>query len=249
MAVPKQPITLPDRRRVSVAIGEGRTSFRSWQERIRDPSLTVLLVLELCLVFLAAPLAAQGVADARPVAETLVLAVLAIVVVLSHRRGAIVAILLGLTAVLASFSFGTGWSPVIASVLRRGGNVLMFSALIWVVAHAVYAPGRITLRRLQGAVVVYLNLAVIFAAAFSLIWDLSPAAFASLPAPSGGPDELATMLYFSLTTLTTTGYGDIVPRDPFARSLANLESIVGQFYLAITVARLVTLELEDRRRR
>jgi voltage-gated potassium channel Kch len=134
-------------------------------------------------------------------------------------------------------------------VLRRGGNVLMFSALTWVVAHAVYAPGRITLRRLQGAVVVYLNLAVIFAAAFSLIWDLSPAAFASLPAPSGGPDELATMLYFSLTTLTTTGYGDIVPRDPFARSLANLESIVGQFYLAITVARLVTLELEDRRRR
>ena len=209
----------------------------------------MLLVLELCLVFLAAPLAAQGVADARPVAETLVLAVLAIVVVLSHRRGAIVAILLGLTAVLASFSFGTGWSPVIASVLRRGGNVLMFSALTWVVAHAVYAPGRITLRRLQGAVVVYLNLAVIFAAAFSLIWDLSPAAFASLPAPSGGPDELATMLYFSLTTLTTTGYGDIVPRDPFARSLANLESIVGQFYLAITVARLVTLELEDRRRR
>ena len=209
----------------------------------------MLLVLELCLVFLAAPLAAQGVADARPVAETLVLAVLAIVVVLSHRRGAIVAILLGLAAVLASLSFGTGWSPVIASVLRRGGNVLMFSALTWVVAHAVYAPGRITLRRLQGAVVVYLNLAVIFAAAFSLIWDLSPTAFASLPAPSGGPDELATMLYFSLTTLTTTGYGDIVPVNPFARSLANLESIVGQFYLAITVARLVTLELEERRRR
>jgi hypothetical protein len=55
------------------------------------------------------------------------------------------------------------------------------------------------------------------------------------------------MLYFSLTTLTTTGYGDIVPLDPFARSLANLESVIGQFYLAITVARLVTLELEDRR--
>ena len=56
------------------------------------------------------------------------------------------------------------------------------------------------------------------------------------------------MLYFSLTTLTTTGYGDIVALDPFARSLANLESVIGQFYLAITVARLVTLELEDRRR-
>ena len=50
----------------------------------------------------------------------------------------------------------------------------------------------------------------------------------------------------SLTTLTTTGYGDIVPVDPFARSLANLESVIGQFYLAIPVARLVTLELETK---
>jgi hypothetical protein len=56
------------------------------------------------------------------------------------------------------------------------------------------------------------------------------------------------MLYFSLTTLTTTGYGDVVAVDPFARSLDNLAAVVGQFYLAITVARLVTLELQDRRR-
>jgi hypothetical protein len=65
----------------------------------------------------------------------------------------------------------------------------------------------------------------------------------------GGPEETGAMLYFSLTTLTTTGYGDIAPVDPFARSLANFESVLGQFYLAITVARLVTLELEDRSRR
>jgi hypothetical protein len=56
------------------------------------------------------------------------------------------------------------------------------------------------------------------------------------------------MLYLSLSTLTTTGYGDIVAVDPFARSLSNLESVLGQFYLAITVAHLVTLELADRRR-
>jgi hypothetical protein len=209
----------------------------------------VLLVLELCLVFLAAPLAARGLAVARPVVETLVLAVLVMVVILSHRRGAIVTILLGLAAVMASLSLGTESSPVVISVLHRGGNALTFSALTWVVAHAVYAPGRISYHRLQGAAVIYLNLGTIFAAAFSLIWDLSPTAFANLPAATGGPGELAAMLYFSLTTLTTTGYGDIVPVDPFARSLANLESIVGQFYLAITVARLVTLELEDRRRR
>ena len=59
----------------------------------------------------------------------------------------------------------------------------------------------------------------------------------------GDPEEVGMMLYFSLTALTTTGYGDIVPVDPFARSLANLESVIGPLYLAITVARLVTIEL------
>ena len=199
------------------------------------------------MIFLAAPLAAKGVPIARPIIETMVLAVVLIVGMLSHRRGAIAAILLGLAAILASTALGSELPPLAASLLRRGGDILTFSALTWVVSDAVYAPGRITFHRLQGAVVLYLNVATIFASAFSLIWELNPAAFASFPAAADDLGEFAMMLYFSLTTLTTTGYGDIVPVDPFARSLANLEAVIGPFYLAITVARLVTLELEGRR--
>jgi hypothetical protein len=44
-------------------------------------------------------------------------------------------------------------------------------------------------------------------------------------------------------TLTTTGHGDIVPLHPYARSLANVEAIIGQIYTATLLARLVTLEL------
>ena len=234
--------------RHSIAIGDRPKSLHVWQDRIRDPALTVLLALEICLIFVAAPLAARGLPIARPIIQTMVLAVVVIVGFLSHRRGAIAAILLGLAAMLAGISLGSEWPPVAARVLQRCGDILTFSALTWVVAHAVYAPGRITLQRLQGAVVVYLNAATIFAAAFSLIWELDPAAFAIPAAAADDLRELATMLYFSLTTLTTTGYGDIVPVDPFARSLANLEAVIGPFYLAITIARLVTLEMEDRRR-
>ncbi len=234
--------------RDSVVAGDGRLSFHAWQEQIRDPSLTVLLILELSAFFVAAPLAAQGRPVARAVGETLLLAVLVIVVMLSLRRGAILAIALGLAAMLADLLLSSEASPVMASVLERGGNIVLFSALTWVVAHAVYAPGRITFRRLQGAVVVYLNLATIFASAYRLIWELNPAAFTNLPAEANGSGGLAAMLYFSFTTLTTTGYGDIVAILPLARSLANLESVIGQLYLAVTVARLVTLELEDRRR-
>jgi hypothetical protein len=55
------------------------------------------------------------------------------------------------------------------------------------------------------------------------------------------------MLYFSFTTITSTGFGDIVPVHPLARSLANLEAIVGQLYPATLLARVVTLELQFRR--
>ena len=72
-----------------------RTAIHTWQDRIRDPSLTVLLILQLCVLFVAVPLAAQGRPVARVVGETLVLVVVAIVVMLSHRRGAIVLIMLG----------------------------------------------------------------------------------------------------------------------------------------------------------
>ena len=48
-------------------------------------------------------------------------------------------------------------------------------------------------------------------------------------------------LYFSLTTLTTLGYGDITPINPFARIWATLEAVVGTLYVAILVARLVSL--------
>jgi len=233
----------------SALVADGRRrSVQTWHDRSRDPALTVLLALEICTIFLAVPLAAKGLPTAKVVADTLVLAMIAIVVMLSLRWSAIILILLGLAAIIASFVINPEASPTSVIMLRRGGDILTFASLTGVVGHAVYAPGRITFRRLQGAIVMYLNFASIFAAAYGLIWELSPGAFANLVVQGGGPEETGSMLYFSFTTLTTTGYGDIVAVDPFARSLANFESVLGQFFIAITVARLVTMELADRHR-
>ena len=243
-----RPVNVRGLRSDSVVVDSAPRSTQTWQERFRDPALTVLLILDLCTIFLAVPLAAKGLPTAKVVADALVLVVVAIVVMLSLRWNAIILILLGLAAIVASFVISGEASPISVIMLRRGGEILTFLVLTWVVAHAVYAPGRITFRRLQGAVVLYLNFATIFAAAYGLIWDLNSGAFANLVVQGGGPEEIGSMLYFSFTTLTTTGYGDIVAVDPFARSLANLEAVLGQFFIAITVARLVTMELADRRR-
>jgi voltage-gated potassium channel Kch len=82
---------------------------------------------------------------------------------------------------------------------------------------------------------------------YRLISVLSPDAFSHLPQIGSDYGSGATLLYFSFNTLTTLGYGDIVPIHPLARSVANLEAVIGQLYPATLLARLVSLELEHRR--
>lgn len=221
-------------------------SWHLLQDRIRDPSLSVLLVLEISIIFLTAPLAAKGLPVAQAIADILIWAMVVIIVLLSHRWGAIFSIALAIILISTDVWSTAVWLPVDPRTLSYCGSILGFSTLTWVVVRAVFAPGRITAHRVQGAVVVYLNLATIFASAYRLIGHLNPEAFNALV--SGHSGELGSMLYFSLVTLTTTGYGDITPIDPFARGLANMEAVLGQFYLAITIARLVALEIADRRR-
>jgi Ion channel len=71
-----------------------------------------------------------------------------------------------------------------------------------------------------------------------------PNAFAGLSV-SDSPALGSNMLYFSFGTLTTAGSGDIAPVHPIARSLVNIEAMIGQLYPATLLARLVTLEIED----
>ena len=89
-----------------------RASLHAWRDRLRDPSLTALLVLQVFLLFVALPLAATGVPIAQPVAWLLLLLAVTLVVMLSQRGGAILFILLGLAAAAASFAFAWQWSPI-----------------------------------------------------------------------------------------------------------------------------------------
>jgi hypothetical protein len=89
----EEAITMDGFQRHSIVVDKMRRSIPAWQERVRDPSLTVLLVQEICAIFLAAPLAAKGLPVARALADALVLAVLVVVVVLSPRLDSIILIL------------------------------------------------------------------------------------------------------------------------------------------------------------
>lgn len=103
----------------------------------------------------------------------------------------------------------------------------------------------INANRLVGAVCVYLLLGVIWAMLYTLTNVASPGSFAGFsPTEDLGWDS--EWLYFSFVTMTTLGYGDILPVSATARALAYLQAVVGQFYIAVLVAGLVGAYISSR---
>ena len=90
---------------------------------------------------------------------------------------------------------------------------------------------------------------MVWALAYKLVALGDPASFSFPAADLPSQTLTARLLYFSMTTLTTVGYGDITPINPIARSLANLEAIIGQVFPALTLARLVSMQISQRRQR
>jgi len=104
-----------------------------------------------------------------------------------------------------------------------------------------FKKGEITYHRIVGSIVVYLLFGLTFAYVFHAVYLIGgPSSFNNINTAG-----LRDCLYFSFTSLTTMGYGDITPVHPLARSLANLEALFGQLYPAILIARLVSMEFES----
>jgi voltage-gated potassium channel len=102
----------------------------------------------------------------------------------------------------------------------------------------IFRGKRLTIDGILATVAVYLLIALIFAQLYVLTIAVNPSSFSlPIPAVERTPHLLQSdMLYFSLVTLATVGYGDILPHTEFARMLAMLEAVVGQFYVAVIVA-------------
>lgn len=96
-----------------------------------------------------------------------------------------------------------------------------------------------TTNRLVGVVCVYLLLGILWATLYSALYHLDPTAFAGVPVDQKA-DLGITWVYYSFVTLTTLGYGDVLPTSISAKVLAFSEAILGVFYMATLVAMLVS---------
>lgn len=121
---------------------------------------------------------------------------------------------------------------------------LFFFGSAALIVGSLFRPRALTLDSMFGAVCGYLFLGLAWAMAYSTIEVLSPDSFQisqSLPGSGGQLQQPYVLIYYSFVTLTTLGYGDVVPTSPATRTLAWIEAITGQFYMAIIVAGIVSI--------
>jgi hypothetical protein len=219
-----------------------------WQARAQEPGLSALLLLEILAIFVALPASELGGLSSRVFNVAVSLVLVAGCAVVSRHLFALAALIVSIIASGVAFYL---WEvlPSVATVYAiLTANLVFLIVLTSVVGHAVFAPGRVTFHRVRGAIVIYIHLALIFSVLYLMISLFAQNAF-NPPINAierSGPPQL---IYFSFVTLTSTGYGDIVPVHPFTRSLANLEGIIGQLFPATLIARLVTLEFHFRKRK
>jgi voltage-gated potassium channel len=110
----------------------------------------------------------------------------------------------------------------------------------------VFGQKRVTVDSIFGAVAAYLLLAAWFAVVHMLLLHMDPKSFRMPDAAPEAPGVVRSdLLYFSIITIVTVGYGDIVPATPLARMVAAFEGVVGQFYVAAVVAMLVARYLSQ----
>jgi hypothetical protein len=209
-----------------------------------DATLSAVLALLVGLVFFLLPLADYqhaAVLGANLLAGLLLTSGALVLIDRAWARRGVVLLALG--------QVGASCAQTIVDPygLRIAGTVLtalVLALLMVLLLIDVYRPGPITRYRISGAVAAYVLLGLIWTYVYTLI-ELSAPGSLHIPgfdaSQASQPRLLAELFYFSAATLTTVGYGDVVPVAPFARSLVMLEAISGQLFLATLIARLVSL--------
>ena len=207
------------------------------------------LFLALVLAIVALPIAAETRLGAtlHNFFDVLVL-VAAVAALRENTLAFVLAIAMALALMLLQFA-GMRTGEIV--LLQAYFAVLAFFflvVLVYLLGH-VLRRDVMTMDKLWGAAAAFVLLGLLWGVAFALLQLSAPGAFAS-----GGASvpqvPIADLIYFSFTTLTTTGFGDILPAHPVAKSLVVLEQIAGTLYLAILIARLVdSYPVPARRRR
>jgi hypothetical protein len=206
--------------------------------RVQGPFLSLFLVL--VTLILISPLARESALGGSILQGGYTLVLLASVWAVRGRTPQRLALwAVGVPALVA------GWATEVtdATGINMAGDILMvaFTAVVaWVLIAHVARAQRVTGDTLYAAFSAYLLIGVLFASVYMILETVQPGSL-GIATGADGTTRNWDAFYFSLVTLTTLGYGDISPNFGLARSVAPMEAVFGQLYMAALVARLVGL--------
>lgn len=202
-----------------------------------------LFLLILLLISMILAMSIRNIIMVKSVGICLILGLcLAAYLITRRHRDQLILFPLGVVAlavhVLTHTTNGINFLDIVDRLLWIG-----FSGyLSLIVFRQIFDAKSINAQEIYGAISVYLILGFIFSQIFGIILILNPAAFAFDPKNFGdGVLQNGDMIYFSFVTLATVGYGDLTPAIPIARAACVIESVTGIMYVAIFIARFVSI--------
>ncbi len=148
--------------------------------------------------------------------------------------------------VLTAATLVTRWTDMILdhsgfSLLSIVLLILWLGYAVALILTALFRMREVGTNAILGAIVAYVLATVAFGSLYLMVELMQPGSFTGLPNGGNQADIQDALIYFSVVSITTMGYGDITPVSALARSLASIEGMFGTLYLAVMIARLVGL--------
>ncbi len=222
--------------RDSAAISRKRAELRA---KSKLHPYAVLLCSELGLILIYPFLATRSVGDEVFRLLAVIVFLTALYTVKGRGRITLIALLLGAPAIVLRLTNIAEHREVVRlpdEISALAFLIFITTVLVW----TIVSNPSVTADTLAGAVSAYFLVGITFGLAYLLIESVLPGSFKDTIQP-GKHFTPADFTFFSFVTLTTVGYGDIVPWGPHARALAIVESVLGIMYPAVLVSRLVGL--------
>lgn len=202
------------------------------------------LFIALVLLILLEPVM-SGWAVGRVLELAVVLCLLAAgsLAVRGKSPSTIFAVSMGLIMIITGSLRFLSHEPNWVTLLWLLSGALFLSNVTFVLARDIFTSSNINSGHLYGAVSIYLLVGLVFSNIHFALETIAPGSYHCGSPQCDAEFKPPAYLYYSMITLATVGYGDIVPASRVAGMLSYLEAIVGQMYVAILVARLVGMHL------
>lgn len=212
---------------------------QSSSSTLKKPQHHYFTLLTTELLFILGYPFLTGTAFRLAVFRTLALIMLAaaLYAVLERGKLTVIAFILGIPAILVHIANVAGFLlsvDIVALILGAVFLAFVTGVFIW----SIVSDPTVTAETLAGAISAYLLIGIVFGLAYMLVDRLVPGSFRNV-VEQGRHVIQPEFVFFSFITLTTVGYGDIIPWSAHARSLVMIESVIGIMYPAVLIGSLI----------